>query len=151
MTKLNRRARPLVYSTYLGGSGIDDRRWHRRGHRRQRLRDGLHVSPTSRPRPGASDDPRRWPDDAFVTKLNPTGTALVYSTYLGGIGDESVGYGIAVDTAGNAYVTGYTASNNFPTYARVPFRRQRRDAFVTKLNPAGSALAYSTYLGGSWR
>ena len=52
--------------------------------------------------------------DAFVAKLNPAGSALVYSTYLGGSGEDD-GYGIAVDSAGNAYVTGYTQSTNFPT------------------------------------
>ena len=56
----------------------------------------------------------RRQQDAFVTKLNPAGSALVYSTYLGGSGDDE-GYGIAVDAAGNAYVTGYTDSTNFPT------------------------------------
>jgi hypothetical protein len=91
--------------------------------------------------------------DAFVTKLNPTGTALVYSTYLGGI-DDDYGSGIAVDTGGNAYVTGYTRSNNFPITAGA-FQTTFADpagsgnVFVTKINPTGTALVYSTYLGGS--
>src|SRR5205823_2936449 len=83
--------------------------------------------------------------------IDPT---LVYSTYLGGSGDD-VGFGIAVDGAGSAYVTGYTSSTNFPTQSpfqsvygggpsAVPY-----DAFVAKLNAAGSTLVYSTYLGGS--
>ena len=96
--------------------------------------------------------------DAFVTKLNATGTALVYSTYLGGSGDERA-LGIAVDPAGNAYVTGSTTSANFPVTAggfqtayggasaqRVPYFG---DAFLVKLNPAGAALLYGTFLGGS--
>ena len=93
--------------------------------------------------------------DAFVTKLNPTGSALVYSTYLGGSGNDD-GYGIAVDSAGNAYVTGATGSTDFPT---TPGAFQttcnggnycaKYDAFVSKLNPTGSALVYSTYLGGN--
>jgi len=91
---------------------------------------------------------------AFITKFNPTGTALVYSTYLGGNSYDG-GYGIAVDAAGDAYVTGFTYSTNFPT---TPGAFQTTcgldgvpcyDGFVTKLNPAGSALIYSTYLGGS--
>src|SRR3989441_4352037 len=87
--------------------------------------------------------------NAFVTKLDPTGSALVYSTYLGGSGEE-VGEGIAVDAAGNAYVTGSTTSIDFPTANAVqPTFGGVRDAFVTKLNPAGSAVVYSTYLGGS--
>jgi len=88
--------------------------------------------------------------DAFVTKLDPTGSALVYSTYLGG-SDDDQGLGIAVDTNGNAYVTGSTFSANFPTTAGSfqPTYGGVTDAFVTKLDPTGSALIYSTYLGGS--
>ncbi len=89
--------------------------------------------------------------DAFVTKLNPTGTAFVYSTYLGGTGSD-VGYGIAVDAAGSAYVTGTTGSLNFPGTAGSLIQSTMGSfdtAFVTKINPAGTALVYSTYLGGS--
>jgi Beta-propeller repeat len=89
--------------------------------------------------------------DAFVTKLNPTGSALVYSTYLGGAGYD-FGYGIAVDSSGDAYVTGVTESTNFPTInpLQPTFGGSSCcNAFVTKLNPTGSALVYSTYLGGS--
>ncbi len=74
---------------------------------------------------------------------------LVYSTYLGGSGDDR-GDGIAVDAAGSAYVTGYTTSTNFPTQSPYQATIQGNyDAFVTKLTPAGNALVYSTYLGGS--
>ncbi len=98
--------------------------------------------------------------DAFVTKLNPTGTALVYSTFLGGSAEDG-GRGIAVDAAGNAYVTGFTKSTNFPTSQPLQAASgggtcgtgtqtyNCPDAFVAKLNPAGSALVYSTYFGGS--
>src|SRR6476659_2860606 len=86
--------------------------------------------------------------DAFVEKLNSSGTPI-YSTYLGG-NYLDYGYGIAVDGAGNAYVTGYTGSSNFPTAnAFQPDYAGSWDAFVTKLNADGSALVYSTYLGGS--
>lgn len=86
--------------------------------------------------------------DAFVAKLNSGGSALTYSTYLGGAANDS-GQGIAVDAAGEAFVTGYTLSTDFPTAAAL----QRAsggagDAFVSKLNAAGAALVYSTYLGG---
>ena len=90
-----------------------------------------------------------------MTKLNPSGSALVYSTYLGGSGGNGGngdgGNGIAVDSSGNAYVTGYTTSTNFPTMNPLqPVNGGGTyDAFVTKLNPSGSALVYSTYLGGS--
>jgi hypothetical protein len=98
---------------------------------------------------------------AFVTKLNSTGTALDYSTYLGGNGDDA-GIGIAVDETGAAYVTGATNSTNFPTTTGAaqtsfgggtcgnlssPF--DCPDAFLAKLDPLGTSLAYSTYLGGS--
>jgi len=93
----------------------------------------------------------------FVAKLNSTLSALIYSTYLGGSGNQS-GQGIAVDSAGNAYIAGYTNSANFPitpgtlqpafgggTCSGAPCN----DAFITKLNPTGSALVYSTYFGGN--
>ncbi len=85
-----------------------------------------------------------------MTKLTPAGNALVYSTYLGGSGENS-GRGIAVDGAGSAYVTGNTNSTNFPTQSpyQATFQGGNTDAFVTKLAPAGNALVYSTYLGGS--
>jgi hypothetical protein len=75
--------------------------------------------------------------------------ALVYSTYLGGSGQDE-GHGIAVDSVGNAYVTGYTASTDFPTQSpeQPANGGPNGDAFVAKLNPAGNALLYSTYLGG---
>ena len=99
--------------------------------------------------PGAFDRSSSGRDDAFVTKLNAAGSALAYSTYLGGRDDDD-GSGIAIDVAGRAYVTGRTASRNFPTSAGAFDRSYngRGDAFVTKLNARGSALAYSTYLGG---
>jgi hypothetical protein len=87
--------------------------------------------------------------DVFVTKLNATGTALVYSTYVGGSNND-IGNAIAVDSAGNAYVTGSTASANFPTMSPLQAHlKGSEDAFLLKLNPAGTALAYSTFLGGS--
>lgn len=98
--------------------------------------------------------------NVFVAKLNPTGTALMYSTYLGGsglsngfYGDD--GYAIAVDSSGDAYVTGATYSQNFPVTKGAfqtvnnSLRTFSENAFVTKLNPTGTALVYSTYLGGS--
>ena len=97
--------------------------------------------------------------DAFVAKLNPAGTALLYSTYLGGSGDD-LATALAVDAAGNAYIAGATQSPNFPVTAGV-FQRVYRgftdnnfvynpgDGFVAKLNPAGNQLVYATYIGGA--
>ena len=85
----------------------------------------------------------------FITKLNAAGNALVYSTYLGGEGTD-YGYGIAADSGGSAYVTGYTHSTDFPVQnAYQPAIAGNDDAFVTKLSAAGNALVYSTYLGGT--
>jgi hypothetical protein len=99
--------------------------------------------------------------DAFVTKLNPTATAIVYSTYLGGKGEDGAA-SIVVDGSGNAYVSGGTDSNNFPTTAgafQTTFGGGAAscsktggacgDAFLVKINPAGTALVYGTYLGGT--
>ena len=89
------------------------------------------------------------PSDAFVTKLNTSGTTVLYSTYLGG-GRSDTANAIAVDDAGNAYLTGYTVSDDFPTtpgaFQTTP--SNGGDAFVTKLNPTGNTLVYSTRLGG---
>ena len=88
--------------------------------------------------------------DAFVTKLSPDGNALVYSTYLGGAG-EDIGLAIGLDLSGAAYVTGSTTSGGFPTSptAYQTNLRGSQDAFVTKLKPDGLGIAYSTYLGGT--
>jgi hypothetical protein len=88
--------------------------------------------------------------DAFLTKINPAGNGLIYSTYLGGAGSER-GLAIAVDGAGNAYVTGYTDSLNFPTVnPRQASNAGYDDVFITKINPSGSTLVFSTYLGGEF-
>ncbi len=92
--------------------------------------------------------------DAFVTKLNAAGSALVYSTYLGGNKDEGFSFGfggIAVDTAGNAYVSGETSSPNFPSVNAVQptYGGGAFDAFAAKLSAGGSAFVFSTFLGGN--
>ena len=151
-------ARPLIidpilmYSTYLGGSSEDYGSGIAVDTSGNAYVTGNTTSNDFPTTPGAFQRTYRGVTQAFVTKLNPTGSALVYSTYLGGSGpsgDKS--YGIAVDTFGNAYVTGYTSSTNFPTTPgafQTTFGGSHQDAFVTQLNPTGSALVYSTYLGG---
>jgi hypothetical protein len=139
----------LSYSTYLGGSSDD------RG-------EGIAVDSSGNtyvtgftlsadfPIVNPLQVSNQGGDDAFVVKLNATGSALVYSTYLGGSGDDQ-GSGIAVDSSGNAYVTGVTDSTNFPIVnpLQASFGGGVNDAFVSKLSPDGSALVYSTYLGGN--
>ncbi len=106
----------------------------------------------------AASGPQQTESDVFVTKLNATGSALVYSTYLGGdsnpngsSGNSSGGASIAVDASGDAYVTGWTNSSSFPTKNPVQSTSNGAgyDAFVTELNPSGSGLLFSTYLGNS--
>lgn len=139
--------RPLVidplldYSTYLGGSGNDQGLDIAVDDAGETYVAGLTSSTDFPTTPGAFQS---VPGTGFVTKLDATGTALVYSTYLGR-GVKAV----AVDGSGHAYVTGH-AGPDFPTTpdAFQPAFRGGSDAFVTKLDPTGSALVYSTYLGG---
>jgi hypothetical protein len=148
VAKLNPEGSALVYSTYLGGTGGD----FGSGIAVDGAGNAYIVGGTS-----STDFPTKNPlqaanaggTDTFVAKLNAAGSALVYSTYLGSSGDED-GRGIAVDSAGNAYVTGVTSSTDFPTKNPLqPANGGGRDVFVAKLNAAGSALVYSTYLGGT--
>src|SRR5262249_10310401 len=87
-------------------------------------------------------------DDVFVTKFNPSGSSLVYSTYLGGgSGDDA--YAIALDKDGNVYITGRTNSSDFPLTNPIQITRFAFDMFVTEINAAGSATLFSTFIGGS--
>ncbi len=144
----------LSYSTYLGSSYFDGASGIAVDADGNAYVTGGTTSPGFPTTPGASQSafPGGFDPYVFVTKLNPAGTALVYSTYLGSGSGYNFGRGIAVDAAGNAYMTGETRSSAFPT---TPGAFQPANAglysnaFVTKLNPTGSALVYSTYLGGS--
>jgi hypothetical protein len=152
VTKIDAAGGALVYSTYIGGAGQD-------------RADGLGVDyngnayvagrvdstsinfPTTA---GSFAATYRGGDfDAVVFKLNSAGNNFIYSTFLGGEENDSA-VGVAVDLSGNAYVTGGTRSAGFPTTATAyqPTRSGDTDGFLVKLNSAGSALLYSTFLGG---
>jgi hypothetical protein len=161
VTKLDAAGAVLVYSTYLGGSDEDVGNSiavdgfgnaYVTGSTKSSVASG--AFPTTS---GAFQGSYGGAGDAFVTKLNLAGnggTDLVYSSYLGGA-DEDAGFGIGVDSLGNAYVTGSTASPNFPIFDPIPGNGilgggagTSTDAFVTKVNATGAGIIYSTYLGG---
>ena len=150
VTKLNSIG-AAVYSTYLGGSGSEGGSAIAVDAGGNAYVTGATQSTDFPTTAGAFQATIGGSGNAFVTKLDPAGSALVYSTYLGGSGDINPGSGIAVDADGNAYLTGWTNSINFPTTQQAfqPAFSGGYDVFVTKLDPAGSALVYSTYVGGT--
>jgi len=152
VTKLNPGGATLAYSTYVGGTEGDvawDISVDVDGNAYFVGATNSVNFPTTL---GTFDTSFNGFEDAFVAKLNPSGTAFVYSTFLGGTGGDS-GEGIAIDVAGNAYVTGRTLSSNFPVTAGAFDMTVNgafgSDAFVTKLAATGAVLVYSTFLGGS--
>jgi uncharacterized protein YneR len=158
VTKLNATGTALLYSTYLGGSGVDQGSSIAVDAAGAAYVTGIMQSADFTAGCTAPcvvlDATLGASTDAFVTKLNATGSALVYSTYLGG-NDADVGRAIAVDATGAAYVAGTTLSGDFTAGCTAPCivldrtHNGQLDAFVTKLNPTGTALLYATYLGGS--
>jgi len=151
VTKLNAAGDAMVYSTYLGGNGYD----YGYGIALDSTGNAYvagYTNSTNFPRKNAYQKAKAGEYDAFVTKLNPDGNALVYSTYLGGSGKDGAA-AIAVDSAGNAYITGKTESKNFPLMKpfQSVFAGGESDAFAVKLNSTGNTLIYSTYLGGNDR
>lgn len=162
VSKMNPSGSGLVYSTFLGGSGYD-------------YLSGVAVDTASNVYVAGGTISSDFPTtsgaaqttyggasagcvpsastvcgDVTVTKLNSGATALVYSTFLGGSGDESNGFSLALDSATNAYVTGFTDSANFPQVnAMQTYGGGSGDAFVTKINPTGTAFTFSSYLGGN--
>ncbi len=138
----------VVYATYLGGTGNESAGGIAVDAAGSAYLVGTTGS-TDFPTVNAFQSSLRGTSDAVVVKLNPAGSALVYSTYLGGSGGEN-GNGIALDDQRKAYVAGTTQSNDFPVlYPLQANYGGGTDAFVAKLDQFGSALVYSTYLGGS--
>jgi photosystem II stability/assembly factor-like uncharacterized protein len=153
--KLNAAGNALVYSTFIGGTNIDSALAVAVDGGGRAVVAGSTTSPNF-PTVNARQTALSGTGDAFVAKFDPSGGALVYSTYLGGSATD-IAEGVAVDTSGNAYVTGNTLSTNFPL---TPGAFQTTngggggpsgggDAFVTKLDAAGASFVYSTYLGGT--
>ncbi|MDR4507969.1 MAG: SBBP repeat-containing protein [Candidatus Brocadiaceae bacterium] len=148
VAKIDASGTHLLYSTYLGGSNDDFGMNIAIDNAGNAYVTGYTESPEF-PRVNAFDGNFDGYSDAFVTKIDASGTSLSYSTYLGGNGWES-GDGIAVDSAGNAYVTGYSRSSDFPTVNAIDGSLDGySDAFVTKIDVSGASLSYSTYLGGN--
>jgi uncharacterized repeat protein (TIGR01451 family) len=152
VTKLSANGQ-ISYSTYLGGSANDAGLAIAVDAAGNAYVGGFTSSSNFATTPGAYATASAGGDDGFVVKLNPAGSALVYSTYLGGASADNV-LGLAVDAAGNCYVTGSTLSSGFPTTPGA-FSTSKgspvsaSSAFVTKLNATGTALIYSTFLGGN--
>lgn len=154
VAKVNPSGTALAYSGYLGGTGYD-------------LAKCIAVDPAGNAFVSGETRSTDFPiinaawtnatvyqggvNDAFMVKINPSGAALTYSGYLGGSGNET-GYGIAVDTAGSAYLAGQTSSPNFPVvnsaWIGATALRGNSDAFAARIDPSGTALAYCGYIGG---
>ncbi|MEQ1947581.1 MAG: SBBP repeat-containing protein [Bryobacteraceae bacterium] len=138
----------ISYSTYLGGSGMGAVTGIAIDSGGNAYVTGW-TEALNLPIVGAAQAANAGSVDAFVAKFNPAGTALLYATYIGGRGDDR-GSAIAVDSSGQAHVTGSTASANFPLVNSLSATLVgSRKAFVLRLNSVGNALTYSTYLGGT--
>ena len=148
VAKIDALEHTLVYSSYLGGSDIETARGiaaDSSGNAYVTGNTGSTNFPTANPLQGS----KIGTGNAFVTKVTPTGSSLVFSTYFGADGGQ-VGAGIALDSSENVYVVGYSSGANDSTSgAAQETLGGTRDAFVTKFNAAGSAMVYSTYVGGS--
>jgi len=148
VARLNAAGNGLVYATYMGGTLRDEVQAIEVDSAGNLYATGLTESvdfPTANP---FQADPGDAEYDAYVLKLNPAGSGLLYSTYLGGSIDDYA-YAIAIDPLGSAYVSGVTGSTDFPTLNGFQTDQGDYDAFVTRVDPSGDVLVYSTYLGGT--
>ncbi len=149
VAKLNADGSRLAYSTFLGGAHYDGGGGIAVDGAGSAYVTGYTYSSDFPTTPGAFDTTHNGNYDTFVVKFNADGSGLAYSTFLGGAHNDGGG-GIAVDASGVAYVTGWTDSSNFPATpgATDTTYNGPHDAFVAKLNGAGTELAYGTFLGG---
>lgn len=151
ITKLNSSGTALVYSTYLGGSAAEEAYVICLNSAGETFVTGFTSSPNLPVTPGCYDatyNAGTW--DSFVAKLNANGSALGYCTYLGGATERETSYGIAVNSSGEAFVTGYTGASDFPvtSCALANTNGAQFDIYVCKFDATGSSLLYSTVIGG---
>jgi uncharacterized repeat protein (TIGR01451 family) len=151
VVKIDPTGTTLLYSTYFGGAGLDEIEGIAVDAAGNAYLTGYTLSSDFPVTTGALQGTSGGDRDAFVAKLGPTGATLLYSTYLGGTGTD-FGDGIAIDATGNAYVTGSTGSTDFPGVTAGSLQPANAggpsDAYVTAIDATGSAIVYSTYLGG---
>ena len=149
--RVNSTGKSLVFSTFFGGSGEEQGLGIILDAASNVFITGTTTSANLPTTVGAYDRSLGGPQDVFVSRFNAQGNGLVFSTYLGSSGLDGTLGGIAVDSGGNVYLTGFTESNRYPITAGAwdSAFSGSNEAFLTKLNPAGAALVYSTFLGGS--
>jgi hypothetical protein len=149
ISKFNSNGSSLIYSTFIGGSAADYIYWMSVDNTGEVYACGETSSLNFPVTSGVFGGTKSTGTDAMIFKLNASGGALIYSTYLGGNGNDYA-YGIVHDTLGNAYVCGATSSNNFTVVSAYDFSHNGlHDAFVTKISQGANSVIYSTYLGGS--
>jgi hypothetical protein len=147
--KLNLTTNTLIFSTYFGGASSDSMIFSSGA---MDSSGNVYIAGVSNSfdfptTPNAFQTENNGSDDAVVTKINSSGNSMIYSTFVGGNLIDSAD-ALAVDSNGNAYITGFTRSANYPLRNAVQPQLRDPDAFVTKLNSSGTALIYSTFLGG---
>ncbi len=151
VTRIDPAGSTFVYSTFIGGTTAELVSAIAVDSQNNAYLGGSSVSSDFPVTAGAFQVNRQGASDPFVLKLNPQGSAIVYSTLVGGGTGIDTLLDLAIDSVGNAYITGVAESNDFPVGTN-PIQRTRQgasDAFLFKLNQSGSSIVYGTYLGGS--